>query len=152
MLSVLLPLDDVADAGAGSRRLARLVRGSPWGRWPSLGTRCVSADVVAAQDAEVAELHVDAFDALVEAHPAIGATVHVNLARFLAERLRTANEQLRLLSRLTGRSRRSARRRSRGRALVDDTIVVLEVPAGQLLDLLCLALGQIDHPLLVGQW
>jgi hypothetical protein len=30
--------------------------------------------------------------------------------------------------------------------------VVLEVPAGELLDLLGLALGQVDHPLLDGQW
>jgi glutaminase len=98
-LSVLLPLDDVDDAGAGSRRLARLGPGLAVGEMSLAGDEARSADVVAAQDAEVAELPVAAFDALVAAHPAIGAAVHVNLARTLATRLRTANEQLRLLSR-----------------------------------------------------
>ena len=79
--------------------MARLGPGLAVGEMALAGDEARSADVVAAQDAEVAELRVDDFDALVDAHPTIGAAVHINLARVLAARLRTANEQLRLLSR-----------------------------------------------------
>jgi glutaminase len=95
-LSVLLPLDDTA--GARSRRLALLGPGLAVGEMALARDEARSADVVAAQDSEVAELSINAFDVLAASHPAIAARVHVNLARVLADRLRTANEQLRLLS------------------------------------------------------
>jgi glutaminase len=96
-LSVLLPLDDTT--GARSRRLALLGPGLAVGEMALAREASRSADVVAARDTEVAELSVEAFDLLATSHPAIAARVHVNLARVLADRLRTANEQLGLLSR-----------------------------------------------------
>jgi glutaminase len=95
-LSVLLPLDDTA--GARSRRLALLGPGLAVGEMALARDEARSADVVAAQETEVAELTLEAFDRLAERDPAIAARVHVNLARVLADRLRTANDQLRLLS------------------------------------------------------
>jgi glutaminase len=98
-LSVLLPLDDANGSGAGSRRLALLGPGLAVGEMSLVGDTTRSADVVAAQAGDVAELTVESFNLLTQAHPRIAARIHVNLARVLSDRLRTANEQLRLLSR-----------------------------------------------------
>ena len=48
---------------------------------------------------DVAELDVAVIERMTAAVPAVGVTLHYNLARILARRLRGANDQLRLLSR-----------------------------------------------------
>jgi CRP-like cAMP-binding protein len=57
-----------------------------------------SADVMAAQDTQLAELPTAGLSACTAIHPNLATTLHLNLARILTDRLRRANEQLHLLS------------------------------------------------------
>jgi glutaminase len=95
-LAVLLPLD-AEDGGNGStRRLARMGAGLAVGEMALVGDSARSAHVEVSQDAELAELPVSAVAALTSAHPDLALHLHRNLAHVLADRLRRANEQLRL--------------------------------------------------------
>jgi glutaminase len=98
-LSVLLPLGDNEGIEASSRRLARLGPGLAVGEMALVGDSVRSADVTAAQDSILTELPTAAVAALGATHPGLTTQLQVNLARVLADRLRQANEQLRLLAR-----------------------------------------------------
>jgi CRP-like cAMP-binding protein len=87
---------DVADEASG--RLARLGPGVAVGEMALVGDSGRSAKVVAVQDTVVAELSTAAIEACAAAHSGLLAHLHVNLARVLADRLRRANDQLRLLA------------------------------------------------------
>jgi glutaminase len=95
-LAVLLPLD-AGDGGTGStRRLARMGPGLAVGEMALVGDSVRSAHVEVSQDAELAELPIAGVATLTSAHPDLALHLHRNLARVLADRLRRANEQLRL--------------------------------------------------------
>jgi glutaminase len=98
-LTVLLPVGDSDAADDTTRRLARLGAGVAVGEMALAGDSGRSADVVAAQDTVVAELSTEALATCAADHPGLLTHLHVNLARVLADRLRRANEQLRLLAR-----------------------------------------------------
>jgi glutaminase len=95
--SVSAVLPDIGDSGA--RRLARFGPGLAVGELALIGDANRSADIVADEDTTVAELDIAVVARMAAAVPAVGVTLHYNLARILARRLRGANEQLRLLSR-----------------------------------------------------
>jgi CRP-like cAMP-binding protein len=63
------------------------------------GDETRSADVVAVEDSRVAVLTLASLEQLTLQDPWLSTKLEVNLARVLATRLRSANEQLRLLSR-----------------------------------------------------
>jgi CRP-like cAMP-binding protein len=69
------------------------------GEMALVGDNGRSADVVALQDSVLAELSIAALAACVAAYPALETHLHINLARVIADRLRRANDQLRLLAR-----------------------------------------------------
>ena len=98
-LSVLLPITDNPDVEASSRRLARLGPGVSVGEMALVDESLRSADVVVAEDAVLTELPTAALASLAATHPGITTHLRANLARVLADRLRRANEQLRLLVR-----------------------------------------------------
>ena len=97
-LTVMLAARD-DDTDAPSRRLARLGAGVSVGEMALVGDNVRSADVVAAQDSEVTELSVAAVAELAASHATLTTRLHANLAQVLSDRLRRANEQLRLLGR-----------------------------------------------------
>jgi glutaminase len=96
-ISVVLPLD--VRAGGRSRRLATLGPGVAFGEMALLDEARRSADVVCDEPSVVASLSLDALNELDGSYPAIGPTIHGNLARLLARRLRLANAQIRALAR-----------------------------------------------------
>ena len=98
-LSVLLPVAGDTDAESAAHRLARLGPGVTVGEMALVDDSVRSADVVVAQDAVLIELSTAAIAALRTAYPGLTTHLHVNLTRVLADRLRRANEQLRLLVR-----------------------------------------------------
>jgi CRP-like cAMP-binding protein len=98
-LSVLMPLGDAEVVDETTGRLARLGPGVAVGEMALVGDSGRSARVVAVQDTVVAELSTGAIEACAAAHPGLLTHLHVNLARVLADRLRRANDQLRLLAR-----------------------------------------------------
>ena len=95
--SVSAVLAEVGEYGA--RRLARFGPGLAVGELALIGDANRSADIVADEDTTVAELDIAVVERMTAAVPAVGVTLHYNLARILARRLRGANDQLRLLSR-----------------------------------------------------
>jgi glutaminase len=95
-ISVLLPLD--VTAGGRSRRLATLGPGVAFGEMALLDEATRSADVVCDERSTIASLSLEALTQLEASYPAIGRTVHTNLARLLARRLRSANAQIRALA------------------------------------------------------
>jgi glutaminase len=95
-ISVLLPLD--VTAGRRSRRLATLGPGVAFGEMALLDEATRSADVVCDERSTIASLSLEALTQLEASYPAIGRTVHTNLARLLARRLRSANAQIRALA------------------------------------------------------
>jgi len=97
--TVRLPHGDAEGADARGRRLASLGAGVAVGEMALVGDSGRAADVVAAQDSLVAELSTEELAECAAAHPGLATTLHVNLARVLADRLRRTNEQLRLLVR-----------------------------------------------------
>ena len=94
-LTVLLPLGE-DDTGMPARRLARLGAGVCVGEMALLGDSVRSADVVVTQDCVLAELPTAAAVALGTAHARLAEHLYASLAKVLADRLRRANEQLRL--------------------------------------------------------
>jgi glutaminase len=97
-VTALLPRGDAEPPDAPSRRLARLGAGVTVGEMALVGDHGRSADVLAAQDTQLAELPTAAINACTTMHPNLATKLHLNLARILADRLRRANEQLHLLS------------------------------------------------------
>ena len=97
-VTALLPRGDAEASDTPSRRLARLGAGVTVGEMALVGDQGRSADVMAAQDTQLAELPTAALSACTAIHPNLGTKLHLNLARILADRLRRANEQLHLLS------------------------------------------------------
>ena len=95
-ISVLLPLD--VTEGGRSRRLATLGPGVAFGEMALLDEATRSADVVCDERSTIASLSLGALTQLETSYPAIGRTVHTNLARLLARRLRSANAQIRALA------------------------------------------------------
>ena len=95
-VSVLLPLD--VTEGGRSRRLATLGPGVAFGEMALLDEATRSADVVCDETSTIASLSLGALTQLETSYPAIGRTVHTNLARLLARRLRSANAQIRALA------------------------------------------------------
>ena len=95
-ISVLLPLD--AGAGGRSRRLATLGPGVAFGEMALLDEARRSADVVCDERSTVASLSLGALTQLEASYPTIGRTIHTNLARLLARRVRAANAQIRALA------------------------------------------------------
>ena len=98
-LAVLLPRRDGVHADEPARRLARLGAGVSVGEMALAGDVGRSADVVASQASVVVELPVTAMAECSDVHPGLSSRIQANLARVLADRLRRANEQLRLLTR-----------------------------------------------------
>jgi len=98
-LTVLLPLGDAGGVDEPARRLARLGAGVAVGEMALVGDSGRAADVVALHDTVVAELSTASVAACAAAHPGLSTHLYVNLAQVLADRLRRANEQLRLLVR-----------------------------------------------------
>ena len=98
-LTVLLPLGESDGVEMSARRLARLGAGVAVGEMALVGDNVRSADVVVAQDSVVAELPTAAVAELGASYPSMTTHLHGNLARVLANRLRLANEQLRVLAR-----------------------------------------------------
>ena len=96
-ISVVLPLD--VRAGGRSRRLATLGPGVAFGEMALLDEARRSADVVCDEPSTIASLTLTALNELDGSYPAIRPTVHGNLARLLARRLRLANAQIRALAR-----------------------------------------------------
>jgi glutaminase len=96
-ISVLLPLG--AGAAGRSRRLATLGPGVAFGELALLDEARRSADVVCEQRSTIASLSLAALQQLQASYPSIGPTIHANLARLLARRLRAANAQMRALAR-----------------------------------------------------
>jgi glutaminase len=95
-LAVMLPLDGTA---GNARRVARLGPGLAVGEMAIIGDHTRSADVVAVAASDLAELHLADLDELTAVHPDVTHRINLNLARVLADRLRSSNEQLRLLAR-----------------------------------------------------
>ena len=95
-ISVLLPLD--AGAGGRSRRLATLGPGVAFGEMALLDEARRSADVVCDERSTIASLSLGALTQLEASYPTIGRTIHTNLARLLARRVRAANAQIRALA------------------------------------------------------
>jgi glutaminase len=95
-LAVMLPLDGPA---GNARRVARLGPGLAVGEMAIVGDHTRSADVVAVAASDLAELRLADLDELTAVHPEVIHRIHLNLARVLADRLRSSNEQLRLLAR-----------------------------------------------------
>jgi glutaminase len=98
-LSAMLPSGDGIEGTARPQRLARFGPGLAVGELALIGDGNRSADIVADVDSTVAVLEVAAVERLAGAVPAVSVTLHYNLARILARRLRRANEHLKLLSR-----------------------------------------------------
>ena len=96
-ISVLLPLD--VTEGGRSRRIATLGPGVAFGEMALLDEATRSADVVCDEASTIASLSLGALTELEASYPAISRTVHTNLARLLARRLRSANAQIRALAR-----------------------------------------------------
>ena len=96
-ISVLLPLG--AGAAGRSRRLATLGPGVAFGELALLDEATRSADVVCEERSTIASLSLAALQQLQASYPSIGPTIHANLARLLARRLRAANAQMRALAR-----------------------------------------------------
>ena len=96
-LSVMLPTGDELDGEQPGRRLARLGPGVTVGEMALAGDSVRSADVVVAEDALLTELTTAALASLGSAHPRVVARLNATLAQVLADRLRRANEHLRLL-------------------------------------------------------
>jgi glutaminase len=95
-LAVMLPLDGIP---GNARRVARLGPGLAVGEMAIVGDHTRSADVVAVAASDLAELRLADLDELTAVHPDVTHQIHLNLARVLADRLRSSNEQLRLLAR-----------------------------------------------------
>lgn len=95
-LAVMLPLDGTA---GNARRVARLGPGLAVGEMAIVGDHTRSADVVAVAASDLAELHLADLDEVTAVHPDVTHRINLNLARVLADRLRSSNEQLRLLAR-----------------------------------------------------
>jgi glutaminase len=96
-VSVVLPLGENADDRV--RRLATFGPGVALGEMALLDDQTRSADVVCDEDSTVAALSLDGLRGLDAEHPGVRHTLDANLARLLARRLRTANAQIRALSR-----------------------------------------------------
>jgi glutaminase len=96
-ISVLLPLD--VRAAGRSRRLATLGPGVAFGELALLDEARRSADVVCDERSTIASLSLGALQQLQAWYPSMGQTIHANLARLLARRLRSANAQIRALAR-----------------------------------------------------
>ena len=64
-----------------------------------VGDRTRSADVVAVAESHLAELRLTDLDELAGVHPDVTNRLNLNLAPVLSDRLRSSNEQLRLLAR-----------------------------------------------------
>ena len=80
------------------QRLAAFGAGVSFGEAALLDERARSADVRVEQPTEVAVLSLEQLDALAAAHPDLWPRLYRNLAQMLADRLRSANAQLRALS------------------------------------------------------
>jgi glutaminase len=96
-ISVVLPLDVLV--GGRSRRLATLGPGVAFGEMALLDEATRSADVVCDAPSTIASLSLAALQELDRSYPAVLPTIHGNLARLLARRLRLANAQIRALAR-----------------------------------------------------
>jgi glutaminase len=94
LVSVRLPL---AETGR-DRRLATLGAGVAVGEMAFLDEGTRSADVVAERDTVLARLSIDDLRAIGRVAPIATATFAANLARNLSDRLRRANEQVRMLA------------------------------------------------------
>lgn len=95
-LAVMLPLGGTA---GNARRVARLGPGLAVGEMAIVGDHTRSADVVAVAASDLAELRLADLAELTAVHPDLTHRINLNLARVLADRLRSSNEQLRLLAR-----------------------------------------------------
>ncbi len=94
------------------RRLATLGPGVAVGEMAFLDEGERSADVVAERDSLLARLSIGDLHEIGEVAPRVTATFSANLARNLSGRLRRANEQVRMLARLSGGRGQSKRTRS----------------------------------------
>lgn len=95
-LAVMLSLDGTA---GNARRVARLGPGLAVGEMAIVGDHTRSADVVAVAASDLAELRLADLAEVTTVHPDLTHRINLNLARVLADRLRSSNEQLRLLAR-----------------------------------------------------
>jgi glutaminase len=91
-VSVRLPL-----AGGRSHRVAGYGAGMAVGDFGLVERALRSADVVADEASVLASFPIDALDLVDAEHPGVAAKVYANLARLLARRLRSANDQIRSL-------------------------------------------------------
>jgi glutaminase len=97
-LSAVLPAREPVDPATKDRWLARFGPGLAVGELALLGDGSRSADIVADEDTTVAVIGIADLARITGAYSTIDVALHRNLARVLARRLRSANEQLRLLN------------------------------------------------------
>jgi len=95
-VNILLPLDP--GSGDRNRRLATFGQGVAFGEMALLDEGRRSADVVCNGPCTAAELSLSALATLDRQFPDLLRSLHANLARLLARRLRAANAQIRALA------------------------------------------------------